>query len=193
MVIEMKPQDLLRAGVPRFWLVIGLVIGSGLAAGAQQDGLMAHDLSGFTLDMTVEQVTSVANRALTPTGTGQYQVMIDGIDYSFGFSAAGHLYRIDSRQQLFPFPLDAAFAADLTHRLTKKFGQPLSNQLPAGPVVWMYQETYAGAKGEKLTRETESLTVLVAGGTTEPVTVEMQMIAPRIERRDAQTAPGTAK
>ncbi|MGA2219831.1 MAG: hypothetical protein ABSG51_17200 [Terracidiphilus sp.] len=177
----------------RLGLAIGLVFGCGLAAGAQQGGLMAHDLSGFALDMTVDQVASVANRPLTPTGTGQYQVMIDGIDYSFGFSSAGHLFRIDSRQQLVPFPVDAAFAADLTRRLTRKFGQPMSNQLPAGPVVWMYQESYVGAKGEKLTRETESLTVLVAGGTTEPVTVEMQMIAPRIERRDAQTAPAAAK
>ena len=189
----MKPRGLSPAETLRIGLAIGFVLWCGLSAWAQQGGLLAHDLSGFALDMTVEQVASVANWPLTPTGTGQYQVMIDGIDYSFGFSAAGHLFRIDSRQELLPFPLDAAFAADLTRRLTEKFGQPLSNQLPTGPIVWMYQESYAGAKGEKLTRETESLTVLVAGGTTEPVTVEMQMIAPRIERRDAQTAPAVAK
>ncbi|MGA2654036.1 MAG: hypothetical protein ABSF28_26240 [Terracidiphilus sp.] len=152
----------------------------------QQTGLLAHDLSGFTLDMTVDQVTAVAAKPLTQIAAGHYQVTVLGTDYDFGFTPLGHLYRIDSRQQLGLFTPDPAFAPTLSERLIKKFGQPLSNQLITGPAMWMFEEPYAGPKGEKLTRETESLTVLVTGGKDEPVTVEMQLVAPRILRRDGE-------
>jgi hypothetical protein len=162
-------------------------------ATAQPTGLLAHDLSGFTLDMTVDQVASLANRALNTRGPGHYQVTIDNIDYDFGFSAKGHLYRIDSRQHFGPVTLDSAFAATLTDRLSKKFGPPQSNQLPTGPAVWMFQEPYTGANGEKQTRESESLVVLVAGGNGAPFSVEMQLIAPRIQRRDTENPPAPPK
>lgn len=152
----------------------------------QQTGLLAHDLSGFALDMTVDQVAAVAGKPLAPIAAGHYQVTIYGTDYDFGFTPLGHHYRIDSRQQLGLFTPDPAFAPTLTERLTKKFGQPLSNQLIAGPAMWMFEEPYTGPKGEKLTRETEILTVLVTGGKGEPVAVEMQLVAPRILRRDGE-------
>ncbi len=150
----------------------------------QQTGLLAHDLSGFALDMTVDQVTAVAGKPLAQVAAGHYQVGIYGTDYDFGFTPLGHLYRIDSRQQLGMFTPDPAFAPTLTDRLIKKFGQPLSNQLIAGPAVWMFEEPYVGPKGEKLSREVESLTVLVTGGKGDPVAVEMQLVAPWILRRD---------
>jgi hypothetical protein len=159
----------------------------------QQVGLLAHDLSGFTLDMTVDEVAAVAGKPLTEIGTGHYQVTVLGIDYDFGFTALGHLYRIDSLQQLGRFTPDPAFAPTLSDRLTKKFGQPLSNQLIAGPAIWMFEEPYLGPKGEKLSREIESLTVLVTGGKNDPVTVEMQLVAPRILRRDTEKTGETAR
>lgn len=152
----------------------------------QQTGLLAHDLSGFTLDMTTAEVAAVAGKPLTAVGAGHYQVTVLGIDYDFGFTPLGHLYRIDSRQQLGLFTPDPAFAPTLTERLIKKFGQPFSNQLIAGPAIWMFEEPYTGPKGEKLTREIESLTVLVTGAKGDPVVVEMQLVAPRILRRDGE-------
>jgi hypothetical protein len=152
----------------------------------QQTGLLAHDLSGFTLDMTVDEVAAVAGKPLVTVGAGHYQITVYGTDYDFGFTPLGHLYRIDSRQKLALMTPDATFSPTLIERLIKKFGKPSSNQLLAGPAVWMFEEPYAGPKGEKLTRETESLTVLVTSGNSEPVTVEMQMVAPRILRRDSE-------
>jgi hypothetical protein len=160
---------------------------------AQQTGLLAHDLSGFTLDMTVDQVTAVAAKPLIRIAAGHYQVAVYGTDYDFGFTPLGHLYRIDSRQQLGLFTPDPAFAPTLTDRLIKKFGPPLSNQLITGPAIWMFEEPYTGAKGEKLTRETESLTVLVTGGKADPVAVEMQLVAPRILRRDNEPSATPAR
>jgi hypothetical protein len=174
-------------------LAIGLLGASANAGPAQENGLLAHDINGFALDMTVEQVTALANGPLTSAGGGQYQVSKEGIDYSFSFSALGHLYRIDSRQEIGSFTPDAAFASDLSDRLAKKFGPPQSNQLPQGPAAWMFQETYTGAKGEKLTRENESLIVLIAGGNGKPISVEFQLSAPRILRRDAQSPSAAPK
>jgi hypothetical protein len=168
---------------------LALLLASALTAPAQQIALLAHDLSGFALDMTVSQVAAVAGKPLTAFGAGHYQVTIDTIDYDFGFSAQGHLYRIDSLQQMGIFVPDSVFASTLIARLMQKFGPPQTNQLPSGPAIWMYQETYTGPKGEKLSRETESLTVLLAGEKGQPVSVEIQLIAPRIQRRDAERPP----
>ena len=168
-------------------LAIGLLGAFASTGSAQENGLLAHDINGFALDMTVEQVTALANVPLIPVGGGQYQGSKQGIDYDFSFSALGHLYRIDSRQELPDFTPDAAFASDLSDRLAKKFGPPQSNQLPQGPAAWMFLEAYTGAKGEELARESESLIVLVAGGNGKPVSVEFQLSSPRIQRRDAQS------
>jgi hypothetical protein len=182
-----------RNAGPRLCLALAVFFAAPLAAPAQQAALLAHDLSGFALDMTIDQVTSVANHPLTALGPSQYQVVVDGIDYNFTFSAQGHLYRIDSRQVLGRAPLDSAFAATLTDRLTQKFGPPQSNQFLSGPAIWMFQESYTGPKGEKLTRESESLIVQVTANSTQPVSVEMQLAAPRIQRRDAAPPPTPSK
>ena len=187
------PQTRFRWGALGSCLAMGLLGASATIGPAQENSLLAHDINGFALDMTVEQVTALADGPLVSAGSGQYQVSKEGIDYDFSFSASGHLYRIDSRQELPNFTPDAAFASDLTDRLAKKFGPPQSNQLPQGPAAWMFQETYIGAKGEKLTRENESLIVLLAGGNGHPVSVEFQLTSPRIQRRDAQSPSAAPK
>jgi hypothetical protein len=182
-----------RRGALGSCLAIGLLGVTANYSPAQETALLAHDINGFALDMTVEQVTALANGPLISVGGGQYQMSKEGIDYSFSFSALGHLYRIDSLQEIGSFTPDAAFASDLSGRLAKKFGPPQSNQLPQGPAAWMFQETYTGAKGEKLNRENESLIVLIAGGNGKPVSVEFQLFAPRILRRDAQSSSAAPK
>jgi hypothetical protein len=179
----------LRTTGPSLCLALAVFLAASGSAPAQQAALLAHDLSGFTLDMTYAQVTLVATKPLTWVGTDQYQVTVDGIDYNFTFSAQGHLYRIDSRQVFGHITLDSNFVPTLIDRLTQKFGPPQSNQLLSGPAIWMFQESYTGPKGEKLTRESESLIVLVNASATEPVSVEIQLAAPRIQRRDAEPHP----
>lgn len=168
-------------------LAVGFLILSASVDLAKNNGLLAHDLNGFTLDMTVAQVEAVANKPLVPLGGGQYQADVEGIVYNFGFSALKHLYRIDSKQQLGSFVPDSAFANILTGRLQKKFGPPQSNQLPAGPAFWKFTEDYADGNGHNASRETESLLVLLDnGGSDKMVSVEMQLMDLRILRRDEQ-------
>ena len=86
-----------RRGALGSCLAIGLLGVTANYSPAQETALLAHDINGFALDMTVEQVTALANGPLISVGGGQYQMSKEGIDYSFSFSALGHLYRIDSR------------------------------------------------------------------------------------------------
>lgn len=164
-------------------LAFALLIASTTASLAQENGLLAHDINGFSLDMTVEQVTAVAHRPLSSLGGGQYKVTVDGIDYDFGFSVLGHLFRIDSKQPLGHFIPDGAFAMTLTNKLSKKFGPPQSNQLPIDPAFWIFLEPYT-TNGERLNRETESLSVMLGAGYGEPVSLEMKLMDFRIMRRD---------
>jgi hypothetical protein len=174
-------------------LVVSFFISSAGVGHAQNNGLLAHDLNGFALDMTVAQIEALANKPLVPLDGGRYQADVDGIDYIFGFSALKHLYRIDSKQQLGNFVPNAAFADVLTGRLEKKFGPPQVNQLPAGPAFWRYTEDYADSNGHTASRETESLFVLLSGGKGEPVSVEMQLTDLRIQRRDQEKPAAAAK
>lgn len=147
-------------------------------------GLQAHDVNGFALDMSVQQVVAVAGRPLTPLGGGQFKVSVNGIDYDFGFSARGHLFRIDSKQQLGRFIPDAQFTAILTEKLSKKYGPPQHNQLPGGPAFWQYLEAYTTTGGQTLNRETESLSAMLSGGYGVPISLEMKLMDFRIMRRD---------
>jgi hypothetical protein len=58
--------------------------------------------------------------------------------------------------------------------------------LPTGPASWLFQEDYTDANGQKLKRETESLTVLVKGGNGQPVAILFKLTAERILRRDTR-------
>ena len=156
---------------------------------AQSPGLLARSINNFSLDMTIDQVKAAAGTPLTPLPGGHYKGTIEGIDYNFTFSAQGHLYCIASRQQIAVFTPDDAFAAVLTERLVAKYGPPAANKLPAGPAFWKFEESVPGANGPAATRETESLLVMLAGGGSQAVAVEMQLQDLRIQRRDAATAP----
>ena len=167
-------------------LALGFFLAASAAVPAQENALLAHDINGFALDMTIGQVSVLAKTPLVALEGDQYGATIDGIDYDFRFSPLGHLYRIDSRQEIGVPALDDGFAADFTERLTKKFGPPQSNQLPTGPASWLFQEDYTDASGPKLKRETESLTVLVKSGNGQPVAILFKLTAARILRRDTQ-------
>lgn len=166
-------------------LAFALLVASTSVSLAQDNGLLAHDINGFSLDMTVEQVVALAHRPLSPLGGGDYKVTVDGIEYGFGFSVLGHLFRIDSKQPLGHFIPDGAFATTLTNKLSKKFGPPQSNQLPRGPAFWSFLEAYT-SNGERLNRETESLSVMLGAGYGEPVSLEMKLMDFRIMRRDIE-------
>jgi hypothetical protein len=154
----------------------------------QRDDLLARNINGYSLDMTVQQVQAVAHESLRSIGAGQYLVTANGIDYDFGFSVLGHLYRIDSKQILGRFIPDEAFARILTKKLSDKFGPPQTNQLPGGPAFWQYVEPYREAGGPVSNRITVSLSALLLGGSGQPISLNMKLMDFRIMRRDLARA-----
>ena len=86
--------------------------------------LLAQDINGYALDMTVAQIQAVAGKPLEPLGGNEYKVTANGIGYDFGFSVLGHLFRIDSDQELGHFIPDKIYAKSLTDKMSAKFGPP---------------------------------------------------------------------
>jgi hypothetical protein len=150
--------------------------------------LLAHDINGFTLDMTVERVKAVADRPLHPIGGGQAKVTVDDIEYDLGFSVLGHLYRIDSEQNLGNFVPDQVYASSLAKKMSAKFGPPNSNQLPDGPLTWGFSERYREADGAVMNRDTVSLSAMLTGGYGQPIVLHLKLMDFRIMRRDLAKA-----
>jgi hypothetical protein len=153
-------------------------------AAPQIAGLRAHDINGYALDMTVSQVAAQAGTRLEPLGGGQFKVSSGAIEYDFGFTPLGRLYRIDSSQRLGEFAPDRSFGLVLARRLATKYGEPHQNALPGGPALWGYAESYVSADGMLLRRGTESLSAMMSGGFGMPITLDLKLMDFRILRRD---------
>ena len=150
--------------------------------------LLARDINGYALDMTIQQVERAANQRLISLGGGQYKLSADGIEYDLGFSVLGHLFRIDSEQNLGYFVPDEPYTHALTSKLTAKFGAPQSNQLPGGPMTWEFLETYREGDGPAVNRTTVSLSALLMDDGGEPTTLHLKLMDFRIARRDLAIA-----
>jgi hypothetical protein len=156
---------------------------------SQGKELLARDINGYELGMTVEQVTALAHKPLTPLGGGYFKLSADGVDYDFEFSILGHLFLVNSVQGLGYFIPDAAFSRSLTDKLSKKFGTPQGNQLPEGPVQWGWRENVRDHPNDPpYSRPTVELSALLLGGYGQPITLHMHLIDFRIMRRDIETA-----
>lgn len=153
----------------------------------QQD-LLAYDINGFKLDMTLKQVRAVAGHRLFYLGGGQFKTSVKGVDYNFGFSILGHLFRINSRQNLGQFIPDAAYTETVTEQLSAKYGPPQTNQLPGGPADWQFVQPYSNPNGPVLNQITVELSAMLSGFGTEPKSFDMQLIDFRIVRRDLAKA-----
>jgi hypothetical protein len=170
------------------WLAFGIFVQRGSAQISDQTDLLAHDINGYALDMTVSQVEAIAHRPLESLGGGQYRLSFRGQAYDFGFSALGRLFRIDYQEGLGNFIPDEAYGRSLGRKLTEKFGPPHSNELPTGPVSWRYLEPYRGIGGQILQRDTLSLSVWMVGGWRQPIVLNMKLMDFRIMRRDIALA-----
>lgn len=143
----------------------------------------ARDLQGIRLDMTTSQVEQKAQARLIPLGRGDFKMEFNQTVFDLGFTPKGHLYRIDSDQTLGVFQPDRTFAADLTSKLTGKFGRPNSNGLPIGPICWGREEMVTDNYGTN-PREVESLSAMLLGGYGQPIRLVMKMMDFRLLWRD---------
>lgn len=151
-------------------------------------GLLAHDINGFALDMTLQEVQAKAGKPLRHLSGGDFDVTLGDKSYDFGFSILGRLYRIDYEANLGNFIPDAAYGRNLARRLTEKYGPPQSSNLPGGAAFWQFTEQCRTPEGQVLTCETESLSVSLFGGWGSPMKLAMKLMDFRIMRRDIARA-----
>lgn len=149
--------------------------------------LVAQDINGIRLGMTVQQVAQLLPTGLKPIGGGDYEADGRNVTYNFGFTPLGHLYRIDSSQILGRFQPDHEFGLRLSAKLIAKYGPPETNQLPGGPAFWNLVQYVQTAQGTLLMRPTESLSAALNGGYGLPIKLELKLMDFRILRRDNAT------
>ena len=162
-------------------LPVGLHLPPGIAP-----RLLARDINGLQLDMTVKEVEALPHDKWEDLGGGQVKATIAGVRYDLEFTPLGHLFRISSSQQLGRFAPDRAFGLDVARRLAAKYGPPHFNWLPTGTADWDYAEPYITINGAKLNRGTESLNVMIGGGFGAPVSLQMKLMDFRLLRRDTE-------
>lgn len=148
--------------------------------------LAARDVNGISLGMTVADVAARLSTDLKPLGEGQFAAQAGNQTYDFGFSALGHLYRIDSHLDLGRFIPDRSFELSLAHQLAEKYGTPETGDVPSGVLWWTFAERYQLNNGTVVTRETESLSASLGGGFGQPVTLDIKLMDFRIMRRDIE-------
>jgi len=150
--------------------------------------LAAHDINGIKLDMTIAEVAQLFGGQLQSTGGGYYRARKGDTQYSFIFTPLGHLYHIQSSEELGAFEPDANIAAALTQKLTDKYGRPEMNQLPNGPASWDFIEnvTEYGSYGAHYNEFTERLSAMFMPHYQGPTTLELTLADFRINRRDAE-------
>ena len=146
--------------------------------------LSARDINGIKLDMTRSEVAQRFPGGIKYIGSDQYEDEDGGISYNFGFSATGHLYRIDSSQNLGKFIPDRAFGLQLLHKLEAKYGPTENSMLPDGGAGWNFYAYCTTNLGTRITCQTESLNVMLAGGYGQPVELQMKLMDFRIMGRD---------
>jgi hypothetical protein len=131
----------------RIGLILTLAFVASVHAQTKPHELLARDISGYGLDMTVAQIQAIAGKPLEPLGNNQYKVIVDGIKYDFGFSVLRYLFRIDSDQDLGRFIPDRIYAKSLADKMSAKFGPPNDNELPNGPLSWGFSERVRNDNG----------------------------------------------
>ena len=134
--------------------------------------------------MSVSDVATLFPNGINSLGQGYFEGRRGDTSYSFEFTSLGHLFLIESKQNLGFFTPDLAFGAALTRRLASKYGLPEYSQLPGGIADWSYVERYEAGGGLMLNRFTEQLSARLEGGFGQPMALDLHLVDFRILRRD---------
>src|SRR5690606_33619938 len=91
---------------------------------------------------------------------GEYDGWQDGIEYQFGTTPLGRVYRIGMVQNLGNFIIDGTFVLEMERRLFSKYGRP--NNPSRNPWGWQIVELVEDADGDAFAQETNWATASVS-------------------------------
>lgn len=156
----------------------GLASASAESSSPSRSATKTRDIGGFSLGMNIRDAAKLSS--VTAIGNDDYQTVRDGIEYDFGVTRLGRIYRVDSAQHLGRFIPDAAFMRDLTAKLTAKYGTPAHASF--GTFNWSLIEPVRRAGGEAIPFETNWASAYFDG--SPDVTVHIKLIDFRIMWQD---------
>lgn len=120
---------------------------------------IARDVNGFHLGMPLTEAQRLAK--LEFIGGDQFEATVEDVRYNFGVTSEGRIYRVQSSQSLGQFRVDRSFLETLKHKLSSKYGPPISQ---SGEVFhWELIENVTTADGKTVPFRTMWMTALVGG------------------------------
>lgn len=154
-----------------------------VSASQMESATTARDINGFQLGMNISEVRSRMN--LEHLGFETFAGTHEGVEYAFGFTPQGRLFRIQSSQPLGRFEPDRQFARSLSGRLIQKYGPPARSHLPTGTAEWELIQPVTRADGQRVPFRTMWFTVTV-GSDMDGTTLDMTMLDFRVLWVDQQ-------
>lgn len=130
---------------------------------------------------------------LEPIGGDQFEARSGGVNYNFGVTPLGRIYRVQSSQRLGLFAIDGAFLKNWRSRLITKYGRPI--EAAGDSFTWELIEPVNNILGQMLPFRTNWFSAYVSSGHRDTVSVEMTMIDFRIlwaDQVDVNRAPRQA-
>lgn len=136
---------------------------------------VARDINGFHLGMPIAEARKLAD--LEYIGGDQFEATAEGLQYNFGVTPAGRIYRVQSSQSLGQFSVDRTFVQSLRQKLSAKYGPPLSDY--ADVFSWEIIENVTMPDGNKEPFRTMWMTAMISGQETDR-TLDITLIDFRI-------------
>lgn len=153
---------------------------AGEAASVMRSATKAREIGGFSLGMSIRDANRIS--PIEDIGNHQFRTTLDGIEYDFGVTQLGRIYRVQSSQFLGRVEIDAIFLRNLSAKLAAKYG-------PVGDATeetfdWELIEPIKRTNGAVLPFKTNWASAYVSSTDGAGVTIEIKMIDFRIMWQD---------
>ena len=133
--------------------------------------------------MTVAEAREIS--PMTFIGGDQFETVADGIEYNFGVTPVGRIYRVQSTQRLGQFQVDRSFLETLRSQLSAKYGEP--DSAIGDTFHWELIEPVTHRDGQRLQFRTMWMSAYI-GHQDRDASLEMTLIDFRILWHDQDTA-----
>jgi hypothetical protein len=147
----------------------------------EKSATIVRDVNGFELGMSYAEISKISK--LEYLGGHTYETVHGGINYVFGLTELGRIFRIESSQNLGSFDPDEEFYNAVALRLMTKYGKTTRGLTASAPLGWGIVEkvsnTVSGIRNFATNHAGASVTP-----TTEGVVLNIFMLDHRIVWQD---------
>lgn len=158
---------------------VGFAENGQVSVAPMRSATKARDIGGFELGMSIRDAAKLA--PLERISDDNYQATKDGIEYDFGVTRLGHIYRVASIQNLGKFVLDDVFRRSLLTKLSAKYGWPQTTSVET--FKWSLIESVKRTGEQALPFETNWASAYLDDG-EDGVTLHVKLLDFRVRWKD---------